>query len=1111
MDNQRHKPFQINTWITAIKRLSIFFLINTPEFLFHLIACRGLILIEIATVKHNIRHIFLRVLKVTGIAIIALLALLFILPFLFPDTVSRKIKTLANRSITGKLDFSKARLSFFHHFPSLTLTLYDVALTGSAPYQQDTLLGAKKLGFGINLQKLVFGGSVNINKFYLEEALVNVEVNENGEANYNIYKSSPKKDSMVADTSSASLKIEKILITDTRILYNDHSIPMHIDAEHFNYEGTGDLSKSIFDLTSHIRADSLSFVLSGEPYVTRKAIDADLVTQVNTNKLALIFQKNDLSINKLALQFSGRMDFRKNGYDINFDLRSRDADLYQLITAFPPDYIQWLQKTTVKGRIDLHTALKGAYTASTGEKPDFKLDFAIRDGFIAYQDAKIPLTGLQTKMEIAMPQLNAEKLTVNIDSLSFGVDNGFFRMKGKTKGVSEPEMDLNASARLNLASLKNALGFGSVDVKGNLDFDATARGKFARKVVADGLRKVDTVISSVPVVHARLALRDGLLHYLKVPEPITGISLAAKVESPDADYHHAFFTIDSLRALAGKNHLKGHARVNAAEDFPLEGELDAFIDLGEIRRFYPLDSVELRGKLVAKVVTSGKYSKSKHLFPKTQGQFDLDNGYVQTKYYPHPVDQINIRALATDEKGTLSDLTVKLDPASLRFEGKPFTIKAGFSHFDDLNYNLSVVGDLDLGRIYKVFAVSGTGLTGLVHADASFKGKQSDALSKHYERLDNKGVLNVSQLRVTNDNFPHPFLISRGDFRFDRDKMWFEKFLATYQHSDVRVDGYLQNAINYVLGGLDTLHGNFNVRSKWVNVNEFTAFSTPAKENAAATKKIAADTPASAKTVPTGVVIVPKNIDFTLKAQVDSITYSGIRLDTFSGGVNISHGIISLLQTRFGLIGAQVGMSGKYASVSPKEAVFEYHLNAADFDVKRAYNEITLFHDLVSSAANAQGIISLDYGLSGRLNDSMRPVKSTLAGGGTLTVKKVQFKGWKLFNTAASRSNKADLADPDLSKIDLKSSINKNLISIPRVKFKTGVFRIRLEGQTTFDDRIRFKMRIGLPPLGIIGIPLHVSGTSDHPKIGLGRQDKDQLEELQTDSLQKGELTVPSK
>jgi AsmA protein len=167
---------------------------------------------------------------------------------------------------------------------------------------------------------------VHINKIFLTDALMNVQVNEKGEANYNIYQPAvaSKKDSL-SDNSAASLQLERITISNARLVYNDRSIPMNIEADHLYYEGQGDLSQSIFDLASHIKTDSLSFSFDRKNYISRKAIDASLITRVNTKTLALIFEKNDLQMNKLALRFSGKLDFLSNGYQMHFSLSSRQA------------------------------------------------------------------------------------------------------------------------------------------------------------------------------------------------------------------------------------------------------------------------------------------------------------------------------------------------------------------------------------------------------------------------------------------------------------------------------------------------------------------------------------------------------------------------------------------------------------------------------------------------------------------------------------------------------------------------------------------------------------------------------------------------------------------
>src|SRR5258708_19366888 len=99
----------------------------------------------------SIKKILFRVLKITGITITGFLLLLFALPYLFPHTVSDKIKQWANGSINGQLTFSHTGLSFFKRFPSLTLTLYDLSLKGSKPFENDTLVAPKEVSLVFDL------------------------------------------------------------------------------------------------------------------------------------------------------------------------------------------------------------------------------------------------------------------------------------------------------------------------------------------------------------------------------------------------------------------------------------------------------------------------------------------------------------------------------------------------------------------------------------------------------------------------------------------------------------------------------------------------------------------------------------------------------------------------------------------------------------------------------------------------------------------------------------------------------------------------------------------------------------------------------------------------
>lgn len=133
------------------------------------------------------KRIISKFLKVTGIFTVGILLLMVLFPILFPGKIEQEVKAFANQKLNGELNFKEANLSFFEHFPYLTLTLTELDLKGSAPYRNESLIAAEEVSFGINLKALLVDGTVSINKIYLSDALINVKVDKNGQANYNVY------------------------------------------------------------------------------------------------------------------------------------------------------------------------------------------------------------------------------------------------------------------------------------------------------------------------------------------------------------------------------------------------------------------------------------------------------------------------------------------------------------------------------------------------------------------------------------------------------------------------------------------------------------------------------------------------------------------------------------------------------------------------------------------------------------------------------------------------------------------------------------------------------------------------------------------------------------
>ncbi|HVV56317.1 MAG TPA: AsmA family protein, partial [Mucilaginibacter sp.] len=383
--------------------------------------------------KIHYKKLLFKTLRITGITLGSILLLMFLLPVLFPKTITQKIKQVMNQKIDGKVNFSGTSLSFFKRFPELTLTLEDFSLKGSEPFTEDTLVSAKDISFAIDLTSLL-GSKIQISKIYLSKAFINIEVDSTGHANYNVYKSQAKKQQANTDTAGASLGIEQILIEKSHLVYDDLSIPMHIDARNFNYRGSGDFSKNIFDLLSHTEIGAADFSYDNQPYVVNKHINADLVTRINTKSLAFVFQKNNLMINSLPVQFKGRFGFLSDGYDMDFRFTSNQQHLSDIFTALPPDYTKWVEHMQVDGNGSIQVALTGKYIASKNIHPDFAFSMKARNGSISSNNTPSPVRDLYLDMSAKIPHLNPDSLSLKVDSVHFCIDNDYFNGKFSVDG-----------------------------------------------------------------------------------------------------------------------------------------------------------------------------------------------------------------------------------------------------------------------------------------------------------------------------------------------------------------------------------------------------------------------------------------------------------------------------------------------------------------------------------------------------------------------------------------------------------------------------------------------------------------------------------------------------
>ncbi|MGG5578644.1 AsmA-like C-terminal region-containing protein [Myroides sp. C15-4] len=1013
-----------------------------------------------------------------GVLVVFILGLLFVLPVFFKDSINEEIKKLLAESIEGEVAFDDINVSFYKNFPYLTATVINPSVEGVQvdSLQPMHLLQAKELGLGINMMSLL-DSKISFNRLFIDSPVVDLLVNEKGEANYFVVKAT---DDTQEDDKGFDLQIDQLEIRNASIRYCDEAGNLHFNAINFDYLGSGNMSEAVFQLKSKIRVRSFDFSFDNVFYVKDKPLLADLETLIDTKSLTFEFQKNNVKIKDLLVSFIGRFGFIENGYDMLFDINTEKASLNELLSLVPPEYQSWLDQTKFDGIVDGKFKLEGQFLALDTIMPSINLDLAIDNGRIQHGEVLDPIQDLALKFQFKMPSLDLEQSEVIIDQLAFSVAGRKSDISLHTTGFDTPTIQSIIALDLDLDLIQKAVGFTGVDVKGDLQVKGKIDGQYAKGIVETRtLRKVrrDTVITSIPTFEVEGMIRNGYFKLESLPQALKEISFDAKADGPTNKIEDIKFRIDNLNLLAMDNFVKGHVAVNNLKTYDVDARIEANIDFENIKEFIPFDEAVLRGNFMIDGTVKGSYEPNRKRFPVVNTEVKLNNGYVQLKRLPElPIEDIQIHTIIKSSRGSINDLSIEVLPINFKIAKEPFQLAASLYNLNNLNYNITSKGTINIGDIYKIFKIDGIDVHGRIITSLFLKGLQSDALKGDFDKLKNGGKFEVDNIRIHSDMFPYPLHIKKGVFRFFKEKMGFEKFVATYGTSEINMKGYLTNVIDYMLKE-DTLKGKFTFESPYFNVDEFMMFDS----KGSATKT------ATVSSSGTGVVQVPKNLNILFDATAQKIKYSEYNVEDFTGSLAVNAGKIDLQKTNFGLIGTKVSMIGTYEPTGFRKAKFDYAIQASDFDIQRAYKEITLFREMVSMAKDAHGQVSLDYQLKGDLDKNMFPVFRSLVGGGSLTLENIEFKGFNLLGAIAKETNTKSLEEGKAKDVEIKTTIKDNVMTIERTRMKMAGFRPRFEGQVSLDGEMNIGLRLGLPPMGIIGIPMKIQGNSEDFKIKLGR------------------------
>ncbi|UCH28656.1 MAG: AsmA family protein, partial [Myxococcales bacterium] len=198
----------------------------------------------------------------TGVALVLLLGALAFVPFLLEDRVLELVRTQANGRLGASVDFEDLDLSLLSTFPTLTVEINGLDVTGKGVFEGRQLASVPRLAVGLDLTRLILDEQLLIESFTLDDPELHFLVNEDGEVNYDITKGSdeePEPTVAEAEPRAFAVRLRQFEITGGLITYDAPGI--HVSIEGLDHSGSAVIDDATYALTSSTTVEALTLPL----------------------------------------------------------------------------------------------------------------------------------------------------------------------------------------------------------------------------------------------------------------------------------------------------------------------------------------------------------------------------------------------------------------------------------------------------------------------------------------------------------------------------------------------------------------------------------------------------------------------------------------------------------------------------------------------------------------------------------------------------------------------------------------------------------------------------------------------------------------------------------
>jgi len=460
-----------------------------------------------------------KVLKVFAIAIAGLLVLMILLPMLFKGKIREQVQKEIDRNLNARVTFGKVGLSFFSHFPNLTLRLNDLSVVGIDEFQNDTLAGISSFSMTLNLMSVIRGEDYEVSRIILDTPRILLKVAADGKVNWDIMKPSASTDS-VGEPSAFKVSLDKIIVNKATFSYIDNETPMVLAIRGLDGTMGGDMTADVTTLDMDAKAEYFMVEYDGIRYLG--GITTQLVThlQADLANWKFTFKGADVRLNDLNILADGFFAMPEDGYDMDIRFKAVENNFRSFLSLVPAIYAKDFQSVKTDGSMELSGFVKGKYNDL--QFPAFSIGLKINSGSFAYPSLPGSISDINIIAAINNPDGVIDHTLVDIPSMHMKIINNPIDASFTLRTPeSDPDLRGWIKGMLNFSDIAKVYPLGeSTTLTGSMNADLRLEGRLSsvesgryEEFKAEGFALLKDIAYSSPELSVPVSIKGARMDF----------------------------------------------------------------------------------------------------------------------------------------------------------------------------------------------------------------------------------------------------------------------------------------------------------------------------------------------------------------------------------------------------------------------------------------------------------------------------------------------------------------------------------------------------------------------------------------------------------------------